>query len=49
MISLKASSCSKPAGFFLKYAEGDLKEQLDVRGDRTRIDYIDYDWSLNGK
>ncbi|RJQ80920.1 MAG: hypothetical protein C4519_09260 [Desulfobacteraceae bacterium] len=36
-------------GFFRKYAAGDLKKVLDDRGDRIRIAYLDYDWSLNGK
>jgi len=35
-------------GFFLKYGEGDLKKDLTSRKDRVRIEYLDYDWSLNG-
>jgi hypothetical protein len=35
-------------GFFHKYAEGDLKKDLISRKDRVRIEYLDYDWSLNG-
>lgn len=36
-------------GFFLKYAQGDLKEGLEANRDRIEIRYLDYDWSLNGK
>jgi len=35
--------------FFLEYAEGDLKNQLEQKRDRIKIEYLDYDWSLNGK
>ena len=35
-------------GFFLKYAEGDFKNELAARQDQIRIKYLDYDWSLNG-
>ncbi len=34
--------------FFLKYAQGDLKEQLLTRKDQIKVKYLDYDWSLNG-
>ena len=37
------------AGFFLKYAEGDLKKTLEKQKDKIKIKYLDYDWSLNGK
>lgn len=37
------------AGFFLKYAEGDLKAQLEAKGGKIKVRYLDYDWSLNGK
>ena len=36
-------------GFFLKYAKGDLKEQLEAGRGKIRVKYLDYDWSLNGK
>jgi hypothetical protein len=34
--------------FFLKYAKGDLKKQLQAQRKEIRIRYLDYDWSLNG-
>lgn len=34
--------------FFLKFAQGDLKEGLLKRRDRIKVKYLDYDWSLNG-
>jgi len=36
-------------GFFLKYAKGDLKRQLEARRGKIKVKYLDYDWSLNGK
>jgi len=36
-------------GFFLKYAKGDLKEQLEANREKIKVKYLDYDWSLNGK
>ena len=36
-------------GFFLKYAEGDLKKGLEANREKIKIKYLDYDWSLNGK
>ena len=36
-------------GFFLKYADGDLKKGLEANKERIKIKYLDYDWSLNGK
>jgi len=36
-------------GFFLKYAKGDLKEQLEANKEKIKVNYLDYDWSLNGK
>jgi len=36
-------------GFFLKYAKGDLKGQLEVNKEKIRVKYLDYDWSLNGE
>jgi len=35
--------------FFLKYAKGDLKRQLETRRGKIKVKYLDYDWSLNGK
>ena len=35
-------------GFFLKYAEGDFKKELEAKKDQLKIVYLDYDWSLNG-
>ena len=36
-------------GFFIKYANQDLKEKLASNPEKIRIKYLDYDWSLNGK
>jgi Protein of unknown function, DUF547 len=36
-------------GFFLKYAKGDLKERLEAKGEKIRVEYLDYNWALNGK
>lgn len=36
-------------GFFLKYARGDLKTELESNKDKIKVKYLDYDWSLNGK
>jgi len=35
-------------GFFLLYAEADLKKELEARKDKIKIKYLHYDWSLNG-
>lgn len=35
--------------FVKKYARGELKKKLDALGDKVRIEYLDYDWSLNSK
>jgi hypothetical protein len=35
-------------GFFMKYARGDLKERLQKQAKEIRVEYLDYDWSLNG-
>jgi len=35
-------------GFILKYASGDLKAGIEKSGDSLKIEYLDYDWSLNG-
>ena len=37
-----------PAGFCRTYAKGELKKQLDEKGDRIKVKFLDYDWSLNG-
>ena len=34
-------------GFYLQYAEGDLKEKLTGQKDKIRVKYLHYDWSLN--
>ncbi len=35
--------------FFLQYGDNELKTLLKERKNRIKIDYLDYDWSLNGK
>jgi hypothetical protein len=35
-------------GFFLQYAEGNLKERLIREKGKIKLKYLDYDWSLNG-
>jgi hypothetical protein len=35
-------------GFFLKYATGDLAEELEAKAGRIVVKYLHYDWSLNG-
>jgi hypothetical protein len=35
-------------GFVLKYAKGDLRARLQADRDRIEVEYLDYDWSLNG-
>ena len=34
-------------GFYLQYAEDELKEKLNRIKDRIKIKYLHYDWSLN--
>jgi len=34
-------------GFFLKYATGNLKQELESKLDRIVVQYLAYDWSLN--
>jgi hypothetical protein len=34
-------------GFYLQYAEGELKEKLTRIKDRIKVKYLHYDWSLN--
>lgn len=36
-------------GFFLKYAQGNLKKRLEDNKSKIKVKYLDYDWSLNGK
>lgn len=36
-------------GFFLKYANEDIKKELEAKKDNIKIKYLHYDWSLNGK
>jgi hypothetical protein len=36
-------------GFFLRYAEGELKEKLTKDRGKIKVKYLHYDWSLNGK
>ena len=36
-------------GFFIKYANQDLKEKLASNPEKISIKYLEYDWSLNGK
>ncbi|UCD86741.1 MAG: DUF547 domain-containing protein [Desulfobacterales bacterium] len=35
-------------GFFLKFADGELREKLTANRDKIKVKYLDYDWSLNG-
>ena len=37
------------AGFFMKYAGGELKERLQKHSTEIKVEYLDYDWSLNGQ
>jgi hypothetical protein len=36
-------------GYFLKYAREDMKRRLEANRDKIKIEYRDYDWSLNGR
>ena len=36
-------------GFFLQYANGELKMNLATQAERINVQYLEYDWSLNGK
>ena len=36
-------------GFFIKYADEDLKKKLEIKKQAIKITYLRYDWSLNGK
>jgi hypothetical protein len=35
--------------FIFGYADGKLKEALIVKGNKIKLKYLDYDWSLNEK
>jgi len=35
-------------GFYLRFAQGELKQKLLAGRDRIEVKYLDYDWSLNG-
>jgi Protein of unknown function, DUF547 len=35
-------------GFFLTYARGNFKKQLEKIGDKIEISHLDYNWDLNG-
>jgi len=35
-------------GFFLRFADMELKERLITNRDNIKVKYLDYDWSLNG-
>ena len=36
-------------GFFLSFAEADFKQRIVANRQSLEIEYLDYDWSLNGK
>jgi len=36
-------------GFFLTYADDHLKKELEVKKNKIKVKYLQYDWSLNGK
>lgn len=38
-----------PLDFIGRYARGELRQRLAALKDRVRIQYLDYDWSLNGR
>ena len=35
--------------FYLQYATGNLKKELETRQDKISVTYLKYDWSLNGQ
>jgi len=35
--------------FFMKYTRGELRERLKKNPKEIKVEYLDYDWSLNGK
>lgn len=55
--SLRASSIFKwfgedfnkdVIGFYLRFTQGELRQKLEAGRDRIEVNYLDYDWSLNG-
>ena len=36
-------------GFFIRFGDAGLKAKLIADRDSIRVEYLDYDWSLNGK
>lgn len=40
---------NKVVDFFLRYAEGELKEKLTANRDKIKVKHLPYDWSLNGE
>jgi len=36
-------------GFFQEYVQGDLKKELDSNREEIEVEYLSYDWSLNGR
>jgi hypothetical protein len=36
-------------GFFIRFADGELKAKLVANKDKIKVETLDYDWSLNGK
>ena len=36
-------------GFFMKYTREELRERLKKNQKEIKVEYLDYDWSLNGK
>ena len=34
--------------FYLKYADGDLKQKLEANREKIQVKYLSYDWGLNG-
>lgn len=36
-------------GFFLTYADDHLKKELEAKKNSIKVEYLSYDWSLNGK
>jgi hypothetical protein len=34
--------------FFIQYATGDLRKELEAKSDEINVQYLEYDWSLNG-
>lgn len=38
-----------PVGYFIKFAEGNLKARLTRQRAQLKVAYLDYDWTLNGR